>query len=373
MQLGEVLAGLKLNGYEYRKGLHQPAQDLLRQARNELPDVLPIGLRALCSGRAINLPLIPWLAVVDPDVTTTAQRGLYVVYLWSADLSRVYLTVNQGATAIREHYRETLGMAPAAARNAAVEKLHGEAQLIRESLPLDTLAELVEPLDLGSSAFLPRAYSEGAIAARAYDATAIPDEATLWDDLQRFLELYQQSVVAQRRINDEHPGALLSGGQAPGKSKQVNTADQATFKPKSSADYVAHVPEHSTRITRRHEELINSFASHLEAMDIRPITRHPRDIEGLTDDGVLLFEGKVVGPNAEHAVRAAIGQLFAYRHFYFREQGEPDPTLFGLFTEPIGEAFVQLLNSLAIGAVWREQSTWRGCPVAVSAGVVSAS
>jgi hypothetical protein len=37
--------------------------------------------------------------------------------------------------------------------------------------------------------------------------------------------------------------------------------------------------------------------------------------------------------------------------------------LIGLFTEPIGEAFVELLNSLGIGAIWREKASWQGCPI----------
>jgi hypothetical protein len=372
VQLHEVLEGLKVQGYQHRKGADQPAQQLLRQARQELPEALPVGLRVLASGRAQSLPIVPWLAVIDPDVTTTAHRGIYVVYLWSADLSDVYLTVNQGVTAIEEHFRETLGYARTDARRAALEKLHGETLTIREAVPADALAGVTQPIDLGSAAFLPLAYSEGAIAVKRYQVEELPNEASLWQDLQRFLGLYQQSVAAQRRFNDEHPGALLSGGQSAGKTKPVSTADQATFKPKSASDYVANVPQQSARKTRRHEDLINKFAAYLESNGVKPITRHPRDIEGVTGKGIVLFEGKVVGPNAEHAVRAAIGQLLAYRHFFFREQGEPDPDLIGLFTEPIGEAFVELLNSLEIGAVWREQGSWRGCPIAIKAGIVSA-
>jgi len=100
--LREVLSGVRAEGYAYNHalGINQPAQLLLRSSRNDLRKQLPVGFHVLASGRAINLPLIPWLAIVDPDVTTTAQRGIFVVYLFAADLARVYLTVNQGVTAI---------------------------------------------------------------------------------------------------------------------------------------------------------------------------------------------------------------------------------------------------------------------------------
>jgi hypothetical protein len=59
-------------------------------------------------------------------------------------------------------------------------------------------------------------------------------------------------------------------------------------------------------------------------------------------------------------VREAIGQLFAYRHFCYRELGRPDPALVALFSEPIGDAFVELLASLNIEAIWRTEEAWKG-------------
>jgi MoxR-like ATPase len=41
---------------------------------------------------------IPWLAIMNKDITTTTQEGVYVVYLFSQDMERVYLTFNQGVT-----------------------------------------------------------------------------------------------------------------------------------------------------------------------------------------------------------------------------------------------------------------------------------
>lgn len=71
-----------------------------------------------------------------------------------------------------------------------------------------------------------------------------------------------------------------------------------------------------------------------------------------------LVEAKTVGPNAEIAVREAIGQLFSYRHFCYRDIGRPDPSLIALFSEPIGNAFVDLILSLGIEAIWREPDKW---------------
>lgn len=33
---------------------------------------------------------VPWIAIMDPEVTTTTQTGYDVVYLFSVDMKRVY-------------------------------------------------------------------------------------------------------------------------------------------------------------------------------------------------------------------------------------------------------------------------------------------
>ena len=78
------------------------------------------------------------------------------------------------------------------------------------------------------------------------------------------------------------------------------------------------------------------------------------------DDREWLVEAKTVGVNAEIAVREAIGQLFSYRHFYYRIPEKHDPRLVALFNAPIGGAFEQLLESLSIEFVYRSGSQWFG-------------
>lgn len=44
----------------------------------------------------------PGVAVLDTRITRSTQYGYYVVYLFAEDMSKVYLSLNQGVTAIRE-------------------------------------------------------------------------------------------------------------------------------------------------------------------------------------------------------------------------------------------------------------------------------
>lgn len=40
----------------------------------------------------------PWISILNRNITTSTQRGLYVVYLFKSDMSGFYLTLNQGIT-----------------------------------------------------------------------------------------------------------------------------------------------------------------------------------------------------------------------------------------------------------------------------------
>jgi hypothetical protein len=78
--------------------------------------------------------------------------------------------------------------------------------------------------------------------------------------------------------------------------------------------------------------------------------------------GEYLVEAKTVSNNAELAVRDAIGQLFAYRHFFYRRRQVDDPVLVAVFSEPVGEGFVELLETVGVAAVWLEDGAWRASP-----------
>jgi hypothetical protein len=61
----------------------------LSTARQQLAAVLPpVGYRIRSSGSGRTLPKVPWIAVLDPDVTTTARRGLYLAYLFDVTVQR---------------------------------------------------------------------------------------------------------------------------------------------------------------------------------------------------------------------------------------------------------------------------------------------
>ena len=47
----------------------------------------------------------PWVAVFNKNITSSAKRGLYIVYLFKKDMSGFYLTLNQGITYFAETFK----------------------------------------------------------------------------------------------------------------------------------------------------------------------------------------------------------------------------------------------------------------------------
>ncbi len=185
--------GLERIGSEFTAARGRPfAQDpLARFLRSELPLALAHALRPehphlLVRGSAGRSAwaAVPWVAVLDPAVTTSAQEGFYVVYLFSADMERLYLCLLQGTEAVLEEFGPAAGPLVLRERARFLERRVGE----REALPPRM------EIDLASPSLLPRGYEAAQVAARRYDLAALPGEAALWADLEAMLRAYSALV-----------------------------------------------------------------------------------------------------------------------------------------------------------------------------------
>jgi MrcB-like, N-terminal domain len=343
-------------GYSHRAGKDQSAQLHLRSIPADPPAEFPVGLRILVSGSGPSLPVVPWIALLDEDVTTTPTDGLYLVYLFTSRMDAVYLSMNQGAT---QHRRaaEADGRKGRAAEVAAIDEIAVETALLRQLLDKLRLAHRLGSIELGATRFVPRAYEAGSIAAVKYSMSNLPENAALAADLAEFAALYSRCV----ELKDELAANRRVRTSARSLERQVQPAVMPEFKPKDAADYVANIPASAERRGRHHEALIKEFGDAVRATGRTAFTNvHPRELVVVDRPLEWLVEAKTVGLNAEPAVRDAIGQLFTYRHFCYREVGRLDPRLLALFNAPIGEAFENLLATLDIDFVCRDRGAWRG-------------
>ena len=132
----------------------------------------------------------PWVGVFDRLVTTSAQTGIYPVYLFREDMTGVYLSLNQGMTEARERYGSD---AKTALRAKAVDLRAFLGNKI--GAPFDA-----KNLDLRASASSnPTAFYEaGNICSVFYKSTRVPNDEKLKADLVAMLDLYDQATDFER-------------------------------------------------------------------------------------------------------------------------------------------------------------------------------
>ncbi|GMK46624.1 hypothetical protein PghCCS26_37530 [Paenibacillus glycanilyticus] len=132
----------------------------------------------------------PWLAILDRRITETTQYGEYVVYLFSEDMSSVYLTLAQGVTVpLKER-----------GKKEGYQYLEQKVQEMRDILPLDNL-EKDENIHLTTNG-LGRDYQVSTVAYLRYDRDNLPDEDQLISDLENMManyKLYANSITDKPR------------------------------------------------------------------------------------------------------------------------------------------------------------------------------
>lgn len=135
---------------------------------------------------------VPWIAVFDKRITTSAQRGVYIVYLLNKDSKELFLTLNQGATNVaqgdNDYGDEKLkftGIATAS-NDKTTNSLKSKAAYIREQIGNDDNLAYGQ-IDTGS-----KAYDAGCIYYKKYSVDSIPDDDILCSDLALFIKAYQK-------------------------------------------------------------------------------------------------------------------------------------------------------------------------------------
>lgn len=113
-----------------------------------------------------------WVTIFNPLVTTSAQRGYYIVYLFHPSKRLVYLSLNQGATAIYEEFK-----------SKAPEVLRERAAFMKSRIKDHVKPSHIHGIELGSTQSLPVGYESGHIIGHSYDLDHLPSESQLLDDL----------------------------------------------------------------------------------------------------------------------------------------------------------------------------------------------
>lgn len=128
---------------------------------------------------------IPWIAILDKEITETATKGYYIVYLFCADMSGMYLSLNQGWT----DYKNIYG-----AKQGAV-KINQVKSEWQRKISLDSTEFSFENIDLMNEKngyTRARGYELGHICGKYYSVNNIPDNTVLLRDLNSILGVYRE-------------------------------------------------------------------------------------------------------------------------------------------------------------------------------------
>lgn len=138
-----------------------------------------------------NWAAVPWVCIFDRSITTSATRGVYIVYLLSKDGSSLYLTFNQGCTDIRNTHskKETIRIMREKAASI-VSRIDSRGFRVDEDINLgEGLTELAEM------------YQKGTIFYKEYKKDKVPSELELQNDLSRMLDIYKEYVQGATQTN----------------------------------------------------------------------------------------------------------------------------------------------------------------------------
>ncbi|PEQ67256.1 MrcB family domain-containing protein [Bacillus cereus] len=123
-----------------------------------------------------NWAAVPWLAIMNKDITTSTQRGYYIVYLFSEDMERLYLTLAQGVT------------------ETTKEEMQKIKEEIREQIHMSQKVKKDDEIFLGTSQKA-KGYANSTAAYIAYDVNEMPSETELVEDLEEMLRYYEGFIA----------------------------------------------------------------------------------------------------------------------------------------------------------------------------------
>ncbi|WP_339283754.1 DUF3578 domain-containing protein [Oceanobacillus sp. FSL K6-3682] len=176
-----------------------------------------------------NWATVPWLAIMNKSVTTSTKRGYYVVYLFSEDMERLYLTFAQGVT------------------DSTKSEMARVNEDIRQSIQMDNDILKDTNMKIGEST-LAKKYELSSAAYIEYEKE-LPSEQTLQVDLKRMIDYYEEYVHIKQEATN------IIGSELP-KSEEKLTSH--TIK-----EIVDHIYQYirSKGFYYREEEVTNLFLS----------------------------------------------------------------------------------------------------------------
>lgn len=157
----------------FRQDLKDEIEQLVKQDFDSFEVKASVG--------AGNWANVPWLSILNPKITATTQDGIYPVYLFNADGSGFYLSLNQGTTIPSKNLGKKIA-----------EKRAGEIKdiLLAQFPRLKSWG--VQEIDLKAETALGKSYEKPNISAKYYSSSDLPESEALITDLKELLQIYKE-------------------------------------------------------------------------------------------------------------------------------------------------------------------------------------
>lgn len=145
---------------------------------------------------------IPWVAFLDNRETNSPQYGVYPVYLFSEDLSGVYLALNQGIKGLKGRHgtRESRRILSQRADQVLLDRSALEAAGFSSD----------NKIDLHTRRAIQKDYEASTIAYKLYPKEAIPPDNELLKDLEQVLLAYDDYLERQPFRDEETPPLTIT-------------------------------------------------------------------------------------------------------------------------------------------------------------------
>lgn len=164
--------------------------------------------------------VIPWIAIFDLDITNTATHGYYIVYLFTADMQGVYLSLNQGWTYYENEYGGKRGL----------EKIREATSIIQSNLDISEKGFTKEKISLNvpssyssSTRLQAEGYELGHIVGKYYPRNKMPNDEELKKDLLAMLDLYDQL----KKQNNNQYKDIYNAFKTPEKTSNKKTSNSS--------------------------------------------------------------------------------------------------------------------------------------------------
>jgi 5-methylcytosine-specific restriction enzyme B len=163
-----------------------------------------LSFKVKSGGKQGRVAQVPWVSFYHPSFSNGSQQGYYLVYLFSMDGERLYLSLNQGATIGKDQDsppKHVLPMRVDAAKEVIVQKnlLSDSTQYLSE-IDLLNKAKNISPTDNTKN------YQNAHVFGLEYSKDNLPDEQKILSDLEQLCTLQKSIYKSMRNFWIYSPG-----------------------------------------------------------------------------------------------------------------------------------------------------------------------